>query len=83
MATTEQSLVGQIMEQVQALPQDLRKEVLDFVGYLHARYQADCSAERDQILAATFGSWEDERAPKEIIRDIYAQRTVSDVELKL
>ena len=79
----EQSLIRQITDQVQALPQDLRKQVLDFVGYLHAKYLSNDDAERARVLEATFDSWQDEQEAEEIVRDIYAQRTTSDTEIKL
>jgi hypothetical protein len=82
-STVEESLIGQITDQVEALPEDLRRQVLDFAGYLRARYVSSRKAERDQALAATFGSWQDEREPEQIIEDIYAQRTTSESELEL
>ena len=83
LSAVEQSLVGQITDQVQELPEDLRQQVLDFVSYLHAKYLSARKAERDRALAATFGTWQDERGIEQVIQDIYAQRTASDREFEL
>ena len=81
MSAAEESLVGQIADQVRELPQDLRVQVLDFD--LHARYLSDRDAERDSALAETLSSWQDEREAEEIARDIYAQRTILPLEFEL
>jgi lauroyl/myristoyl acyltransferase len=83
LSAVKESLIERITDEVQALPEDLKQQVLDFAGYLRARYLSARNAERDQALAATFGSWQDEREPEQIIQDIYAQRTISDSRFEL
>jgi hypothetical protein len=74
MNLTQQGLVKQIVDEVQTLPEDLIREVLDFIGYLHTKYDQNGEQERQTALLATFGSWEDNRKPEEIVQDIYASR---------
>jgi hypothetical protein len=80
MTTTHQTLVKQITDEVQLLPENLVREVLDFIGYLRAKYEQNGGATRQETLLATFGSWQDDREPEEIVQDIYATRTISDLE---
>ena len=60
------------------LPENLVQEVLDFIGYLRAKYEQNGEMTREETLLATFGSWQDEREPEEIVQDIYATRTISE-----
>ncbi len=80
MNTTHQTLVNQIIEETQALPENLVREVLDFIGSLRAKYDQNNRADCQAALLATFGSWQDSREPQEIIQDIYANRTISERE---
>jgi hypothetical protein len=83
MATTRQTLVKQITDEAQTLPENLIRQVLDFIGYLRAKYEHNGEAARQEALLATFGSWEDDREPEQIVQDIYAPRTTSEVEPSL
>ncbi len=83
MNTTEQRLLKQIIDEAQTLPENLIREVLDFIGYLRTKYEPDNGEGRQQALLATFGSWEDDREPEEIAQDIYASRTISEAEISL
>lgn len=81
MNTTHQALVKQITDEAQSLPENLVREVLDFIGYLRTKYEQNGQDEtRREALLATFGSWEDEREPEEIVQDIYTTRTISERE---
>lgn len=83
MNATEQTLVKQIVDEAQTLPENLIREVLDFIGYLRAKYEQNGDEARRAALLATFGTWQDDREPEVIIQDIYANRTISDLELDL
>ena len=83
MDTPNQVLVKQIVDEVQRLPEDLIREVLDFIGYLQIKYETRSREDRETALLATFGSWEDDREPEEIVQDIYTNRTISELELSL
>jgi hypothetical protein len=83
MNATEQMLVKQIVDEAQTLPENLIREVLDFIGYLRAKYEQNGDEARQAALLATFGAWQDDREPEEIIQDIYANRTISELELDL
>ncbi|MFQ5613010.1 MAG: DUF2281 domain-containing protein [Anaerolineae bacterium] len=78
MNTTHQSLVKQITDEVQSLPENLVREVLDFIGFLRTKYEQNGEDNRQEALLATFDSWEDDREPGEVVRDIYATRTISE-----
>lgn len=81
MNTTHQALVKQITDEAQSLPENLIREVLDFIGYLRTKYEQNGQEEaRQEALLATFDSWEDDRKPEEIVQDIYTTRTISDLE---
>ena len=80
MNVTQQVLLEQIIDEVQTLPDNLIREVLDFIGYLRAKYDPEGNTVQEKALLATFGSWEDDRTPEDIIQDIYATRTISDLE---
>lgn len=80
MTTTHQMLIKQITDEAHSLPENLAREVLDFIGYLRAKYEQNSKETRKEALLATFGSWEDDREPEEIVRDIYATRTISEPE---
>jgi hypothetical protein len=79
MNSIHQVLVKQIVDEVQTMPENLVREVLDFVGYLRTKYTDDDEADRQEAFLATFGSWEDTREAEEIIDDIYMHRTVSEL----
>ncbi len=78
MTPSHQTLVKQITDEAQALPENLVREVLDFIGFLRLKYEPPQAQNRRADLLATFGSWQDDRAPEEIIEDIYATRTISE-----
>jgi uncharacterized protein YydD (DUF2326 family) len=80
MNTTQQRLVKQIVDEVGSLPDNLIREVLDFIGYLRVKYEQNGEKERQTALLATFGSWQDDREAEEIVQEIYASRTLSDLE---
>jgi hypothetical protein len=80
MTTTHQTLIKQITDEAQSLPENLVREVLDFIGYLRAKYEQNGQETRREALLETFGSWEDDREPEEIVQDIYATRTISELE---
>lgn len=80
MSTTHQTLIQQITDEAQSLPENLVQEVLDFIGYLRTKYEQNGEETRREALLETFGSWEDDREPEEIVQDIYATRTISDLE---
>jgi hypothetical protein len=83
MNVTHQTLVEQIVDEVEGLPENLRQEVLDFIGYLRIKYSHKVTEEREGTFLDTFGSWKDEREPEEIVQDIYAHRTISELEPEL
>ena len=83
MKISNQTLVKQITDEVQLLPEDLAREVLDFIGYLRIKYEQKSQATRQEGLLETFGSWQDDRKPEEIVQDIYATRTISELEIDL
>ncbi|MDX1524036.1 MAG: DUF2281 domain-containing protein [Anaerolineae bacterium] len=78
MTTPHQSLIKQITDEAQSLPENLVREVLDFIGYLRAKYEQNGEETRQKALLATFGSWQDDRESEEIVQDIYATRTISE-----
>jgi hypothetical protein len=78
--TPHQTLVKQITDEVQSLPENLVREVLDFVGYLRTKYEQNGEETRQDTLLATFGSWQDDREVEEIVQEIYATRTISKLE---
>ena len=78
MIPTRQMLIKQITDEAEVLPENLVREVLDFIGYLRAKYEQNGEETRQETLLATFGSWEDDRETEEIVQDIYATRTISD-----
>ena len=78
-----QTLIKQITDEAQSLPENLVQEVLDFIGYLRVKYEQDSEGPRQEALLATFGSWQDDREPEEIVHDIYATRTISGQEPEL
>lgn len=80
MTTPHQTLVKQITDEVQSLPENLVREVLDFVGYLRTKYEQNGEETRQDTLLATFGSWQDDREVEEIVQEIYATRTISKLE---
>ncbi len=80
MTTTHQTLIKQITDEAQSLPENLVQEVLDFIGHLRTKYEQNGEETRREALLETFGSWEDDREPEEIVQDIYATRTISDLE---
>ena len=80
MNVTHQTLVEQIVDEVEVLPENLMQEVLDFIGYLRIKYSHKVAKQREETFLATFGSWEDDREPEEIVQDIYAHRTISELE---
>jgi hypothetical protein len=80
MTTTHQRLIKQIADEAQSLPENLVQEVLDFIGYLRAKYEQNGEAAGPEALLATFGSWQDDREPDEIVQEIYATRTISEPE---
>jgi hypothetical protein len=80
MTTPHQTLIKQITDEVQSLPENLMWEVLDFIGYLRAKHEQNGEETRQETLLATFGSWQDDREPEEIVQDIYATRTISESE---
>jgi len=77
---TRQMLIKQIVDEAQTLPENLVREVLDFVGFLRAKYDQNGEKSRREALLATFGTWQDDRDPAEIVQDIYATRTTSEPE---
>jgi hypothetical protein len=79
MSTTHQKLIKQITDEAQSLPENLVREVLDFIGFLRAKYEQNGEEARQEALLATFGSWQDDRDPEEIVQDIYATRTISEL----
>ena len=83
MTTTHQTLIKQITEEAQSLPEDLIQEVLNFIGYLQTKYIQGNEAGTQETLLETFGSWSDERESDDIVQDIYATRTVSELDLDL
>lgn len=80
MNATHQTLIEQIVDEVEVLPENLMREVLDFIGYLRAKYSQPGPEEQNETLLSTFGSWQDDRDPEEIVQDIYTERTISEVE---
>jgi hypothetical protein len=78
-----QVLVQKIVGELQRLPDNLRQEVLDFIGYLRTKYESAQATPKVDLLAeergllATFGTWEDDRDGDEIVEEIYASRTIS------
>ncbi|MBN1317269.1 MAG: hypothetical protein JXA42_17430 [Anaerolineales bacterium] len=69
---------NKIVEQVKILPQDLKLQVWDFIGYLKNKCNREDVQDYEKQLLDTFGSWEDDREPDEIIREIYENRTISE-----
>lgn len=80
MNAMQQRLVKQIVDEVGTLPDNLIREVLDFIGYLRVKYEQNGEKERQAALLTTFGSWQDDREAEEIVQEIYASRTISDLE---
>ena len=76
MTTPDQLLINQIRDEAQSLPDSLLREVLDFMGYLRAKYEQSGEQSRQEALLATFGSWQDDRELEEIVQDIYSTRTI-------
>lgn len=56
METSNQVLIKQIVDEVQESPEDLIREVLDFIGYLQIKYETQNREDRKATLLATFGS---------------------------
>ena len=83
MNAIEKTLIKQIVNEAQTLPENLIREVLDFIGYLRAKYEQNGDEARQTALLATFGTWQDDREPEAIIQDIYTNRTISEMELGL
>ena len=48
MNSNQQMLIKQIVNEVQALPENLIQEVLDFIGYLRTKHEADGEADRKE-----------------------------------
>lgn len=80
MNATQKRLVKQVVDEVGTLPDNLIREVLDFIGYLRVKYEQNGEKERQAALLTTFGSWQDDREAEEIVQEIYASRTISDLE---
>lgn len=80
MTTTHQTLIKQIADEAQLLPENLVREVLDFIGYLRAKYEQNGKDTQQETFLATFDSWQDDREPEEIVQDIYTTRTISELE---
>lgn len=80
MNSINQLLDDQIEEEVRILPEKLKVQVLDFVGYLRSKYLNENAEDNEGQLLATFGSWIDDRGPDEIVKDIYDNRTISELE---
>ena len=78
MITPNQTLLEQIRDEAQTLPENLMREVLDFIGYLRTKYDQNGGKTHQETLLATFGTWQDERNPEKIIQDIYESRTSSE-----
>ena len=70
MTTTHQKLIKQITDEARSLPENLMQEVLDFIGYLRAKYEQNGEEAQQEALLATFGSWQGDREPEEIVQDI-------------
>jgi hypothetical protein len=80
MTTPHQTLIKQITDEAQSLPDNLIREVLDFIGYLRTKYDQNGEETRQKVLLSTFGSWDDDREAEDIVQDIYATRTISELE---
>ena len=80
MTRPHQALIEQITDEARVLPEDLIREVLDFIGYLRVKYEQTNEETRQEALLATFGSWQDDREPEEIVQDIYVTCTTSEFE---
>jgi len=76
------SLLGKFWNHLK-IGKALIRKVLDFIGYLQIKYETRSREERETALLATFGSWEDDREPEEIVQDIYASRTISELECEV
>jgi hypothetical protein len=50
MTTPYQTLVKQITDEVQSLPENLVREVLDFIGYLRAKHEQNGDENRQDTL---------------------------------
>jgi len=83
MTLPNQTLIKQITDEVQSLPESLIQEVLDFIGFLRTKYEQNDQELRQEDLLTTFGSWQDDRTPEEIVDDIYLTRTSSGLESDL
>lgn len=80
MTTPNQTLIKQIADEAQSLPDNLVREVLDFIGYLRTKYDQNGEETRQKTLLSTFGSWKDDREAEQIVQDIYSTRTISELE---
>jgi histidine ammonia-lyase len=80
MTTPHQTLIKQITDEAQSLPDNLVREVLDFIGYLRTKYDQNDVEAQQKALLSTFGSWKDDREAEQIVQDIYATRTISELE---
>ena len=75
MTSPHQTLIKQITDEVQSLPDNLVREVLDFIGYLRVKYEHNGEETQRKALLSTFGSCQDDREPEEIVQNIYVTRT--------
>lgn len=80
MSSTRQTLIEQIADEAQTLPEDLAREVLDFIGYLRTKHEKTEAVLQQEAFLTTFGVWEDDRSPEQIVKDIYTTRTISQEE---
>jgi hypothetical protein len=79
MNSVEQLLDDQIEKEIRILPQYLKLQVLDFVGYLKNKYTSQATEDSEEKLLETFGSWKDDRKTDDIIQEIYNSRTISEL----
>jgi len=88
MSINNHSLVKQAIRELEALPETMVREVLDFIGELRVKHgllpdETPKTGIHRGLLLSTFGNWNDERDAEEIVQEIYESRTISESDYNL
>ena len=74
-----------LLEEIKSLPQSELPKILKLIHFFKEEILQKEHENRDDLQAFwdSFGSWQDERSPEEIIREIYESRQSTNRDIQL
>jgi len=74
-----------LLNEIQDLPDSELPKMLRLIHFMKEEiFQVERRKDKDlRLFWESFGSWEDERCPEEIIKEIYASRKSTDRDIRL